>query len=246
MAKKYLSTKTRTSHTFEFYEIRQDDPNWREDYLRIKAIRQREFIRSMMIGLVVLIVVCGGLFVIYGNKKQTAAKDNESSLVDHEKASVSSSSTSDKVSSSMSVETSNSMSDKVSSSETAEEASEFPHAVVYTGTWTDKFHYGDRMITVNKGSDDDSLTLEDSLTLPNSPVKYTDLQIENTDTKTLTVRTKRTGQTKRIKVNTEIYNPANQDTYYLGYNADNVVTLIYPMSDAYGTPHYYEFDYINN
>lgn len=57
MAKLYLSNKTRTSHTFQFYEERQNDPKWRDDYLRIKAERKSETLKAWVWLLVVIIIV---------------------------------------------------------------------------------------------------------------------------------------------------------------------------------------------
>ena len=41
MARKYYSSSNQTSHTYSFYKNRRDDPKWQGDYLRIKAIKQR-------------------------------------------------------------------------------------------------------------------------------------------------------------------------------------------------------------
>ncbi|TYC48449.1 hypothetical protein ESZ50_08795 [Weissella muntiaci] len=230
MAKKYLSSKTRTSHTFEFYRDRQDDPNWRDDYLRIKAIRRHDFFVSMLAGFVVLVIVFGILFLTGKDKLEgVSSKGNEKTVSNVAGSSVrSSESRSSSTSSSINVE-----------------ANDFPYAVTYTGTWSDKFHYGDRIIMISKDSTDNDLSLVDYLTPPNSSVKYSGLQIRNVETKTLTVNTKITGETENVQVNTEIYNPSNQDIYYLRYNDEDVITLIYPMTDANGSEHYYELEYTN-
>lgn len=67
MAKKYLSNETQTKHTYDFYKERRNDPYWENDYLRIKAIRQRNMILA---SLLVLVIAASFLFYsIYNNDK---------------------------------------------------------------------------------------------------------------------------------------------------------------------------------
>lgn len=71
MAKKYLSNQTRTSHTYEFYKDRQDNPKWRDDFLNVRAIRRRNIIIQSFFGLIILgILVIFGLYFMAG--KNTA------------------------------------------------------------------------------------------------------------------------------------------------------------------------------
>lgn len=67
MAKKYLSTKTRTKHTYNFYKERRNAPIWKGDYLRIKAIRQRNLVLGLLIICVIAIVV--SFYLVHGNNK---------------------------------------------------------------------------------------------------------------------------------------------------------------------------------
>lgn len=58
---KYSSQRTRTQHTYEFFKERQNDPAWRDDFLRIQAIRRRN--RLLKIGLSFLLLLA--IFIIF-------------------------------------------------------------------------------------------------------------------------------------------------------------------------------------
>lgn len=54
----YYSQRTRAAHTYDFYWQRQNDPQWRDDFLRITAQRKRErrkHYRNNLIGTVIII-----------------------------------------------------------------------------------------------------------------------------------------------------------------------------------------------
>jgi len=47
--KKYISQRTRTTHTYSFYRQRRNDPNWRADYLEARTQRQRHILFTLII-----------------------------------------------------------------------------------------------------------------------------------------------------------------------------------------------------
>ncbi|AUJ29096.1 hypothetical protein [Liquorilactobacillus hordei] len=66
--KTYPSKRTRSQHTYAFYKERRDDPAWREDYLRVRAIRQRALIIEVMLGILVIAI---GVFIVKESQKQS-------------------------------------------------------------------------------------------------------------------------------------------------------------------------------
>lgn len=64
MAKKYLSKRTRTKHTYEFYKQRRNSPQWRDDFLEVRKKRRTEIAIQAF---VILLIVASGAF--YFSKK---------------------------------------------------------------------------------------------------------------------------------------------------------------------------------
>ena len=54
--KKYISQRTRATHTYSFYRQRRNDPNWRADYLAARVCRQRHILISLIIILVLILI----------------------------------------------------------------------------------------------------------------------------------------------------------------------------------------------
>lgn len=70
MAKTYLSKGTRTKHTYEFYKDRQDNPQWRDDFLRVRSIRRRNLAIQLLLGIIILGII-GICSLYYMTKKDT-------------------------------------------------------------------------------------------------------------------------------------------------------------------------------
>lgn len=71
--KTYPNKRTRSQHTYDFYKERQNDTSWRDDYLRVKSIRQRTIIVEITIGIIIVFV---GIFVFNELQKQTTHDSN--------------------------------------------------------------------------------------------------------------------------------------------------------------------------
>lgn len=65
MTRKYLSKRTRTKHTYEFYKQRRDNPQWRDEFLEVRKKRRIEITIQAFI---ILTVVAGG--ALYFSKKK--------------------------------------------------------------------------------------------------------------------------------------------------------------------------------
>lgn len=72
MAKTYLSNKTRAQHTYAFFKNRKDDPEWHDEFIRIRGIRRREKLIQTVIGLITIVV----LFVGWHGYKAVTAGNN--------------------------------------------------------------------------------------------------------------------------------------------------------------------------
>lgn len=72
MAKTYLSNKTRAQHTYAFFKNRKDDPEWHDEFIRIRGIRRREKLVQTVIGLITIVV----LFVGWHGYKALTSGDN--------------------------------------------------------------------------------------------------------------------------------------------------------------------------
>lgn len=72
MAKTYLSNKTRAQHTYAFFKNRKDDPEWHDEFIRIRGIRRREKLVQTVIGLITIVV----LFVGWHGYKAVTAGNN--------------------------------------------------------------------------------------------------------------------------------------------------------------------------
>lgn len=59
--KTYISNKTGSPHTYDFYLARRNDPKWREDFLRVQEKRKKELLIYFS-SLFLLIIAC---FLIY-------------------------------------------------------------------------------------------------------------------------------------------------------------------------------------
>ncbi|TBX38725.1 hypothetical protein EUZ87_13040 [Lactiplantibacillus paraplantarum] len=71
--KKYISQRTRTTHTYSFYRQRRNDPNWRADYLEARTQRQRHILVTLIIILALM------LFGVIGyGKRATSLLDRSS------------------------------------------------------------------------------------------------------------------------------------------------------------------------
>lgn len=72
MAKTYLSNKTRAQHTYAFFKNRKNDPDWHDEFIRIRGIRRREKLIQTVIGLITIVV----LFVGWHGYKAVTAGNN--------------------------------------------------------------------------------------------------------------------------------------------------------------------------
>ncbi|MHC9532946.1 hypothetical protein ACVPPR_05945 [Dellaglioa sp. L3N] len=82
MAKKYLSDRTRTGHTYEFYKDRQNNPQWRDDFLRVRATRRRNIVIQLFVGIIVIgvLAVLGLYFMAERNTAKNMATQSASIL----------------------------------------------------------------------------------------------------------------------------------------------------------------------
>ncbi|MFT8425012.1 MAG: hypothetical protein ABF682_04050 [Liquorilactobacillus sp.] len=71
--KTYPSKRTRSQHTYTFYKERRTDPAWREDYLRVRSIRQRTFIIEIALG---IIFIFAGILIFNESQKQITRNSN--------------------------------------------------------------------------------------------------------------------------------------------------------------------------
>lgn len=76
MVKKYLSQSTRTKHTYEFYKERRDNPQWQDDFLKVRSMRRRNLIIQTIVGIVVISV--GGLFFVKDGLLRTSGRKQNS------------------------------------------------------------------------------------------------------------------------------------------------------------------------
>ncbi|WP_208422249.1 hypothetical protein [Latilactobacillus fragifolii] len=60
MVKKYLSTRTRTKHTYAFYKERRNNPQWHDDFIQVRSQRRKGIAVEIIISLGVLLI--GGIF----------------------------------------------------------------------------------------------------------------------------------------------------------------------------------------
>lgn len=72
MAKTYFSNKTRAQHTYTFFKDRRDDPEWHDEFVRIRRIRRREKLVQTAFGLIIVLV----LFVAWHGYKVVTSKNN--------------------------------------------------------------------------------------------------------------------------------------------------------------------------
>lgn len=94
MAKKYLSKRTRTKHTYEFYKQRRNSPQWRDDFLEVRKKRRIEIAIQ---ALIILLIVVGGVFYFSnkGSSQRRIAKPSEVETSTTTSSSVASTSQSD-------------------------------------------------------------------------------------------------------------------------------------------------------
>ncbi|QAR35894.1 hypothetical protein [Latilactobacillus curvatus] len=59
MARKYLSTSTRTKHTYAFYKERRDNPQWHDDFIQVRSQRRKELIIEVIVSLTIVVVGAG-------------------------------------------------------------------------------------------------------------------------------------------------------------------------------------------
>lgn len=76
MARKYLSKRTQTKHTYEFYKERRNSSQWRDDFLEVRSKRRIEI--AIEIFVVLLVVVVGMLYSSKKGNPQEIAKQSES------------------------------------------------------------------------------------------------------------------------------------------------------------------------
>lgn len=72
MAKTYFSNKTRAQHTYTFFKDRRDDPEWHDEFVRIRIIRRREKLVQTIFGLIIVLV----FFVAWHGYKAATSKNN--------------------------------------------------------------------------------------------------------------------------------------------------------------------------
>ncbi|MHC9536675.1 hypothetical protein ACVQ8P_02610 [Dellaglioa sp. BT-FLS60] len=82
MAKKYLSDRTRTGHTYEFYKDRQNNPQWRDDFLRVRATRRRNIVIQLFVGIIIIgiLAVLGLYFMAERNTAKNMTTQSTSIL----------------------------------------------------------------------------------------------------------------------------------------------------------------------
>jgi len=64
--KTYLSQKTRSRHTYDFYKARRNDPEWQADFWRIRYIRRRNTLLQLVF---ILVLLALGAFAYNGYRK---------------------------------------------------------------------------------------------------------------------------------------------------------------------------------
>lgn len=56
MSKKYFSEHTRSKHTYQFFKDRRNDPKWHDEYLEVRAQRNRSILINSILGVAVLVI----------------------------------------------------------------------------------------------------------------------------------------------------------------------------------------------
>ncbi|WP_409022290.1 hypothetical protein ACE83Q_01030 [Dellaglioa sp. P0083] len=247
MAKTYLSKGTRTKHTYEFYKDRQDNPQWRDDFLRVRLIRRRMIILRLLF--VILVIGIIGVLGSHLIGKRTTKSDHNAMV---------SSSTSSLVKQSESNSTNGGTNESSSvNSKEDQETIVGKYSVPienlngknFKGYYRDALGTGEDtslLFSLNNQSGDGTMTETLKLKSGESVINKYVAHYQEIETKKISAQNDQEVQsknTRQVKVNTEIVVDESDNNsrriYYAFSNNSGGITVSLAGRDTYGITDYW-------